>query len=178
MLQILPRFSRLLPCLVTVAALFTVIAPAARATACPTSDAHATLQLLNRERAARALPALRVSTRLTQAAEAYSCDMVARHFFAHVAPSGERLEDRVAATGWLRHRPGWALGETLGWGTGELGTPTSIVAAWMASPPHRTILLRRRYRAVGIGIALGVPFAPSGGATFTADFGGGRRVRL
>jgi uncharacterized protein YkwD len=178
MLPLLPARGRLLlPLVAAVAALCASLASTARAAPCPTTDARSTLQLLNTERAAHALPALRFNARLTQAAEAYSCDMVARHFFEHVSPSGERLQDRVAATGWLRHRPGWALGETLGWGTGQLATPASIVAAWMKSPPHRAIVLRRRYHAVGIGIAIGTPFQQADGATFTADFGGGRRVR-
>jgi uncharacterized protein YkwD len=133
---------------------------------------------VNAERAAGGLRALKLDRRLSGAAEAYSRDMVARHFFQHVSPSGERLAERVARTGWLRRRPRWALGETLGWGTGSLATPTAMVPAWMRSPPHRAIVLRPEFRRVGIGIASGTPFGrPVEGATFTADFGTGRRTR-
>ena len=64
------------------------------------------------------------------------------------------------------------MGENLGWGWGPSGSPAGIVRAWLRSPEHRKILLRRSYREVGIGVALGGP-DPQGApeATFTADFG-------
>jgi uncharacterized protein YkwD len=44
------------------------------------------------------------------------------------------------------------------------------VLAWLRSPAHRRVLLDRRFRVAGIGIARGTPFATPG-ATYTADFG-------
>ena len=35
------------------------------------------------------------------------------------------------------------------------GTPAGVVAAWMASPPHRANILRPNARAVGVGQADG-----------------------
>lgn len=149
----------------------------AGAEACAGPEKRATLCLLNRERVAAGLRALRLDRRLSHAAKAHSADMVARHYFDHVSPSGEQLAQRVERTGWMRRRPHWALDETLGWGTGSLGTPAAMVKAWMHSPAHRSIVLRPELRRVGIGIAVGTPFgAPGEGATYTADFGAGRRT--
>jgi uncharacterized protein YkwD len=163
--------------LLVVAGTAASLPPAAVAQVCAASGSQATLCLLNSERTTAGLHPVRLDRGLSHAAEAYSHDMVTRRFFSHVSPSGEQLAERVARTGWLRRRPRWVLGETLGWGTGSLSTPAAIVAAWMHSPPHRHIVLGRRFRRVGIGIAAGTPFGPRGeGATFTADFGSGRRV--
>ena len=57
----------------------------------------------------------------------------------------------------------WAAGEALAWGSGRQATPRGIVYAWMHSPPHRAVLLGRKYRDVGIGVALGSPFGASSG---------------
>ena len=45
------------------------------------------------------------------------------------------------------------------------------VAAWMHSPPHRQIMLDRRFREVGIGIVAGAPAGKSGGFTYVGEFG-------
>lgn len=67
-------------------------------------------------------------------------------------------------------------GENLIWGTGSRATPRSAVNAWMKSPPHRRTMLERRYRQVGVGVALGAPEGDAprilgGAAIYTADFG-------
>lgn len=132
----------------------------------------ATLCLLDEQRAQRSLPALRPQVELTQAAQSYAADMVAWRFFDHVTPAGRTLLDRVQATGYLRPAGIWALGENLAWGSGLDGTPRQVVAAWMASAPHRANLLEPAFRDVGIGVAVGVPVRPgSDGATYTTDFG-------
>ena len=56
-------------------------------------------------------------------------------------------------------------------GTGDLATPSKIMEAWMASSGHRTQLLKRTYREIGLGIRLGVPSDAGVGVTVTADFG-------
>ena len=99
--------------------------------------------------------------------------MVRRGFFSHVTPTGRSVSERVEATGYLRDAASWALGETLAWGTGSCSTPTATVTAWMESPPHRRILLGRRYREIGVGVELGTPLAPSpaSAATYAAELG-------
>lgn len=145
-----------------------LLAPAAPARASAAGD---TLRVLNSARAARGVPPLRADARLAQAALRHSRDMVARRYFDHVSPGGRGLRERVARTGWLSHRHRWRLAENLGWGSGPLSDPQSIVDAWLRSPPHRRIMLARGLRVVGIGVAAGTPVGVPG-ATYTADFGG------
>jgi uncharacterized protein YkwD len=131
----------------------------------------AVLCLHNRERAARGMPALRESAKLRRAAEGHSADMVAQGYFAHDSLSGADMAERILGTGYARDR-GWSLGENIAWGTGSLATAAEIHRAWMESPGHRANILRRQFREIGIGIALGAPAGNGGdGATYTADFG-------
>jgi len=135
-------------------------------------DEGALLRLLNAARARYGVPPLTPDRRLARAARAHSRDMVAQRYFAHVSRSGERPSDRVARTGWMRGRGSWRLGENLAWGRGRRARPAAVVAAWLASPAHRHVMLARAYRLVGIGVARGTPVAGDGrGRTYTADLG-------
>jgi uncharacterized protein YkwD len=83
--------------------------------------------------------------------------MVERSYFAHLTPEGDGVADRVRAAGYLRGRPRWWVGECLAWGSGTRRTPEGIVRMWMASPPHRRLVLSRRAREAGFGLADGGP---------------------
>jgi uncharacterized protein YkwD len=132
----------------------------------------AVLCLHNRERSARGLPALRENAKLRKAAEGHSAHMVDAQFFAHDAPGGQDMVDRILGAGYARDA-GWSLGENIAWGTGGLATAAEIQRAWMRSAGHKANILRRQFRDIGIGIALGAPIDDGGpyGATYTADFG-------
>jgi uncharacterized protein YkwD len=159
------------------------IAPAAQAATCPHAgdlttalplqDARAALLCaIDNERTSRGLVAVQQSQQLAQAAQGHAADMVMRHFFAHVTPGGSTLGDRVAATGYMRGRRDWELGEAIAWAQQPLDTATGLVRAWLASPPHRAILLDKHFREVGIGLAPGVTDGSGGaGATAVLDFG-------
>jgi uncharacterized protein YkwD len=133
----------------------------------------ATVCLVNRERERLGLPELREQEQLAAAAEEHARDMVRRRYFAHVSPSGETMIDRLREAGFIRSGDGWAVGEALAWGGGRRARPASVVAAWLDSPPHRQVLLDRRYRRLGLGLAAGIPrvAAPAGGATYALDVG-------
>jgi len=164
----------LLPVLLTAAA--ALGAEPAQASLCPQAERFrpltvTTLCLINDVRARHGLRALRPDSRLERAARRHSRDMVARRYFAHTSPSGLTPRVRIRASGWMRGRPAWTIGETLAWRSGA-ATPGRIVRMWLASPGHRRVLLDGRYRAAGIGIADGTPYRGArGGATYTADFG-------
>jgi uncharacterized protein YkwD len=132
----------------------------------------AVLCLQNRERAARGLRPLKENARLRRAALGHSADMVSGGYFAHESRSGADMADRILRTGYGRGG-GWSLGENIAWGTGSLATAAEIHRAWMESPGHKANILRRQFREIGIGIALGAPGGSGGGdgATYTADFG-------
>jgi uncharacterized protein YkwD len=155
-----------------------LVAPATASAASPCDDADGTLEqlgrpaaraatlcLLNRERAAHGLGALRASARLARAAQGHAADMVRRRYFAH-----GNYGARIARTGWGRNRRAYTIGENLAFGTGGRATARAIVAAWMQSPGHRANILQRRFHAIGIGIASGTPYGDAG-ATYSTDFG-------
>jgi uncharacterized protein YkwD len=132
----------------------------------------AVLCLLNVQRRAHGLPALRASRPLRLAATRWARTMVRGHFFDH-ARSGSTLRGRVARTAYLRRTRSWALGENIAFGSGPLGTAAAIVGAWTASAPHRANILEPRFRDVGIGLAPGLPVGGAG-LTFVTDFGARR----
>ena len=162
----------------------TALPASAAAAVCPAADtvpgeqelaqaSTAVVCEINRERRGRDLPGVRAEPRLALAGERHARDMVGGGFFSHVSPGGRGMVARVQAAGYLDGAGRWALGEVLAWGWGWRATPAATVAAWMDSPPHRRVLLTRRYREVGIGVALGLPIgpAPGPGATYAAELG-------
>ena len=132
---------------------------------------RATLCLLNRERRAHGLRALRLDGKLGRAARGHARDMVVKRYFAHESRSGATFSTRIKRTGWTRSRRSWTVGENIGWGGGSLSTPASMVRSWMNSAGHRANILSRSFRLVGIGIAHGTPTGDAG-ATYATDFGG------
>jgi uncharacterized protein YkwD len=135
----------------------------------------AILCLHNQVRAGRGLPLLRENAKLRRAAAGHSADMITRRFFEHTSPGGSTFVQRIMATRYASRRVAWSLGENLAWGTGSLATPREIMKAWMTSPGHKANVVKRSYREIGIGVAIGTPTAGGDGATYTADFGVVRR---
>jgi uncharacterized protein YkwD len=135
---------------------------------------HATLCLLNQQRAAHGLRKLRESAKLRSAAQGYTWAMVRNDFFDHVSPGGSTLLGRVRSTAYLSSARGWALGENIAWGAGPRSTPKATMRAWMHSAGHRHNILTGRFNEIGIGVVAGAPVAlPAGmnAATYTTDFG-------
>jgi uncharacterized protein YkwD len=136
------------------------------------ASAHATLCLLNRQRAAHGVRALRLDRKLGRAARGHARDMVAQHYFAHEEPrSGTSFSTRIVRTGWTRSRRSWTVGENIGWANGSLATPRAMVRGWMLSSGHRSNILARCFREIGVGVANGAPDGGDG-ATYATDFGG------
>ena len=146
---------------VVLAALLALAVPASPAA--PSTAAQAVLDEINRVRAARGLDALQRDRRLTAAAQAHALDLLSRDAFEH----GD-VEARLRR---FRAR-GPRFGENLAWGAGQLGTARALVAAWMRSRGHRTNLLRRGWRRVGIGVAVGTFSGHSGARVVAANFAG------
>ncbi len=129
----------------------------------------ALLCLVNRERAARGVGAMRASSQLATAARSHSGDMVASKYFSHTGRAGDDVSQRVSRTGY----PWTAVAETLAYGAAKRGTPFRLVATMMQSSEHRPILLERRYRELGVGLVLGAPTRTRAAAasTLTLVFG-------
>jgi uncharacterized protein YkwD len=159
-----------------------LVAPAGASAACTDTEvlpstetlpvvAAATVCLLNEERAAHGLDPVQENSALTKASLAYSQRLVTESFFAHEAPDGTDVVDRLTAAGYIRPGSGWEVGENLAWAQGVLASPRNVVKAWMESPGHKTNVLTRSYREIGIGIVLGTPRGGHDGSTFTTNFG-------
>jgi len=131
------------------------------------------LCLVNAARVAAGAGAVSENPSLDRAAQGYASDMAAREFFGHVSPEGTQLADRIRTAGYLNHVSNFGLGEDLGWGSRADATPAALIAAQLADPPHRTVLVDRSVREVGIGVSLGAPVAgaPEPAATIALDFG-------
>ena len=131
----------------------------------------ALLCLHNELRARRGLPTLKENARLRRAAAGHSRTMVSDRFFEHTTPAGVTMTDRILRSRYVDRGEAWTLGENLAWGTGELATPRGAIAAWLDSPGHRSNMLKRSYRELGVGVVLGNPSTGNDGATYTVDFG-------
>jgi uncharacterized protein YkwD len=117
---------------------------------------RAAIRHINTFRAHHGRPAVRPLRALNRAAESHSFDMASRHFFSHTSSDGTPFELRVRR--FARKR---AVGEALAWHTRRRGVARIIVKMWIASPPHRAILLERGFRRIGVARRHGL---------WTADF--------
>ena len=128
------------------------------------------LRAINAVRAAHGLRPIAASKGLRAAARHHSQDMLARGYFAHTSPTGSTLVHRVMSSGFVTYGQWWA-GETLAWGSGGYGQPSTVVKAWLRSPEHRAILLSSRYHLAGIGCANGTFLGHTGSTVWTVDWG-------
>lgn len=130
---------------------------------------------LNRVRATDGLAPLRVAPGLRTAARGHSRAMLRHGFFGHESRDGTSFSDRIrrhySTHGW----ESWAVGETLLASQGGAIDAVAVVKSWLASPPHRKVIMAPTWRETGIGV-LFTPAAPAvfGGTeavVVTADFG-------
>jgi uncharacterized protein YkwD len=134
----------------------------------------ATLCVINRVRATYHVRAVRPNRELGRVAADQVDVMVRMNFFADVRPTGQTALSLVAASRYPARAPRVSVGQNIAWATGRDASPAMVVAAWMASPPHRRIMLDGEYRDAGVAAT---PATPSvlgqdrGGATYALLFG-------
>jgi uncharacterized protein YkwD len=136
--------------------------------------AAATLCLIDQVRRGYHLHSLRANGTLAAVAAAQLTSMVRRNYFADVRPSGQTPMSLVAATSYRTHTASFSVGENLAWGTGKDATPAHILVEWMASPPHRALILTGEFRDAGVAVTPAVPSVVSPnphGATYAIEFG-------
>ena len=134
----------------------------------------ATLCLVNAIRRSHHLHALRANPQLAKVASSQVNSMLRSDYFADVRPTGQTPLSLVGVTRYPAHTAGYAVGQNIAWGTGAFASPEHIVAEWMASPPHRAIILTSTYRDAGIAAEPGLPGvlrAGRAGATYAMEFG-------
>ena len=109
------------------------------------SDESQALSLLNQDRAANGLTALKSNSQLTKLAENYALDMINRGYFSHYNPEGQSPFDRMNNAG-IAYK---TAGENLAINT----SVTAAEKAFMNSSGHRANILNSTYTDVGIGVA-------------------------
>jgi uncharacterized protein YkwD len=158
---------------------------AAAASACPGAKLRpstvnlaavdaATLCLLDRIRRAYHLSLLRHNGELGALARSQVEEMLRSDYFADDRPSGQTPLSLIASTRYPTHAVSLSIGQNIGWGTGALATPAQLVAGWMASPPHRKIILTGGYRDAAVAASAAVPAvigADLSGATYVLELG-------
>jgi uncharacterized protein YkwD len=153
-------------------------APCAGANLSPSQDNEAsvntaTLCLIDRERTARHLRPLRANTELRILAHSQVHDMIRWDYFADDRPPGIGPMALMANSHYRAHTKSLSIGQNIGWGTREEATPASMVASWMADPPHRKIMLTGEYRDAGVDVIPAVPSVlepKAAGATYAVEF--------
>lgn len=131
----------------------------------------ATLCLVNGVRHFHHLEPLRMNAALRAIASGQSDSMLIGGYFGDDGLSGRTPLQRVAASSYGRHSRRLSVSQNIAWGQAGQSTPVAIVRAWLASPPHRRIMLAAGSRDAGIGVSLGTPRRSSRlrGATYTLD---------
>ena len=104
------------------------------------------ITLVNKQRAARGLPALKRGATLSYCARLKSQDMVKRNYFSHTSPTYGSPFQMMEYFG-LKFS---AAGENIAYGQ---QTPQAVMNAWMNSPGHRANILNASYTYIGVGAA-------------------------
>lgn len=105
---------------------------------------------LNAQRKAHGLSALRLSAKLDNAAQGHACDNANRRSISHDSSDGGTLKTRLRRAGYNFR----TAAENTGRG---FASGARAVEWWMNSPKHRSNILLRKVREVGIGIARSAP---------------------
>lgn len=105
------------------------------------------LEILNDERKGQGLATLKLSAKLTKAAQGHACDNADRRSISHTSSDGGTLKTRLRKVGYSFR----TAAENTGRG---FASGTRAVQWWMNSPLHRDNILLRKARDVGIGIAV------------------------
>lgn len=97
----------------------------------------------NRERVTAGLAPVNPSAKLTASAKIKVDDMIAKHYFEHISPSGKNVSDLGTQVGYDYV----VMGENLA--LGDFDDATDLLTAWMNSPGHRANILNPGYREMG-----------------------------
>lgn len=134
------------------------------------------LRLIDHARAERGLAPLHVRAALSRAALAHSRDMMRRQYSSHWSQGGASCAARARRAGYATSGcRSWAISEVIAWGVSSAGTPQAVFSSWMRSARHRSVILGRRWRDVGVGCVSGAFNGASGSWMYTVDVG--RRVK-
>jgi uncharacterized protein YkwD len=147
----------------------TVASAATPSAATAAADAQQVLSLLNTERRAYGLPALRWNTRLVSAAHAHNLRMAKANVLSHQLPGEASIGSRFTTAGYRWRAAGENVGYTTDWTlTGILSVHRRMYQEVAPNDGHRRNILSRTFRDVGIDIVMD---ATHHKAWITEDFG-------
>ncbi len=109
-------------------------------------SSEALLVEANKERQANGLTELRISEKLSHAAELKADDMFEKQYWGHTAPDGTEPWRWLAEADYSYTRAGENLAK-------NFYTAEAVNAAWMDSPEHRKNILEPDYTEVGFAVA-------------------------
>jgi len=97
----------------------------------------------------------RPDAELFEAADAHSTDMLARDYFSHTSPEGERAGDRLNDAGY--RWSGWSeiIARSSDNGVMEYADMDRLLNLWMNSSGHRSAILSTTRTEAGFGIEYG-----------------------
>ena len=124
-------------------------APTKPAAAAPTSAnvgayEQQVVDLVNKERAAAGLPALKTNAKLAGVAEKKAEDLRDNNYFDHQSPTYGSPFDMMKQFGITYS----AAGENIAKGQ---KTPSDVMNGWMNSPGHRANILNANFTEIGVG---------------------------
>ena len=113
--------------------------------------------LLNRVRASQHEHPLRANRYLQRVAAREVRQMVGWNYFADAPPAGNSPARLIAASRYGARAARLSTGQNIGWGTGQFASPARMLSAWMASAPHRALILTGGFSDVGVGVSATLP---------------------
>lgn len=124
-------------------------APTSGAVTIPAESALGTYEqqvvdLVNKERAAAGLPALKVNMTLAKVAKTKAADLRDNNYFSHTSPTYGSPFDMMKQFGITYT----AAGENIAKGQ---KTPAEVMKGWMNSPGHKANILNSKYTEIGVG---------------------------
>lgn len=114
-----------------------------------TFTAEQVIELTNVKRAENGAGSVTYNAKLANAASAKASNMLAENYWAHFSPSGKSPWSFISGSGY---RYVYA-GENLARDFSDAG---SVVNAWMNSPSHRSNLLDKGFKEIGVAVTSGV----------------------
>jgi uncharacterized protein YkwD len=120
---------------------------------------------INRVRRAHHLRTVKLTKPLARVARKHSKEMLKHNSLSHSSFDGSSFTTRMARAGKRRQ-----YGETLAWApNGSHVNAKALLKLWLASAPHRAVLMNGKLRRVGVGRVYGSMSGQRGNA-ITADF--------
>ena len=102
------------------------------------------VDLVNKERAAAGLSALKINTKLSSVAEKKAEDLRDKNYFSHTSPTYGSPFDMMKQFGITYT----AAGENIAKGQ---KTPSAVMNGWMNSEGHRANIMNSNYTEIGVG---------------------------